>query len=90
MTIAFLLAQSISPAAQADPATIIQGASKTIGSVIQLPKAILQHAVSDPFPFGVVSGAVAGTYQTVADVLSGTVQMAVGAAPYAKYLIFFI
>jgi hypothetical protein len=78
------------PCARADSATILQGLSQTLGAVVQLPKAMLQHGVSDPFPLGLVTGAVSGTYQTVSGVVSGTMRMAAGAAPYAKYLVFFI
>jgi hypothetical protein len=85
----FILAVFV-PCARADSATIMQGFSQTLGAVVQLPKAMVQHSVSDPFPLGLVTGAVSGTFQTVSGVVSGAMRMAAGAAPYAKYLIFFI
>ena len=62
-----------------------RGASKLVGSVFAIPKAMLQDSGRVMFPFGLVTGAIRGTFQTVTGVVSGTVDVARGAAPYAKY-----
>ena len=63
-----------------------RGASKLVGSVFAIPKAMFQESGRVMFPFGLVTGAIRGTFQTVAYTVSGAVDAARGAAPYAKYL----
>jgi hypothetical protein len=77
-------------AAYANPGLILHGLGKTLFSVVQLPTTMLQHAACGAFPVSLVTGAVAGTYKTVAGTASGVMEMAVGAAPYAKYMVFFL
>jgi hypothetical protein len=62
-----------------------RGASKLLGSVFAIPKAMLQDSGRVMFPFGIVTGAVRGTFQTVAGVVGGVADVARGGAPYAKY-----
>lgn len=62
-----------------------RGASKLVGSVFAIPKAMLQDSGRVMFPFGLVTGAIRGTCQTVGGVVSGAVDLARGGAPYAKY-----
>ena len=62
-----------------------RGASKIFGSLFAIPKAMLQDSGRVLFPFGLVTGAVRGTAQTVGGVVSGVVDVARGGAPYAKY-----
>ena len=61
---------------------------------LEIPKAMVEQ--SGNFPFGLVTGALSGTYNTVAGVASGMGEMVQGAgstavtaaetaAPYAKY-----
>ena len=70
------------------------GVSKTLLSSLELPKAILEQ--SNNLPFGLVTGALTGTYRAVAGTVSGVGEMVQGAAtgamttaqaaaPYAKY-----
>jgi hypothetical protein len=62
-----------------------RGASKLVGSMFAIPKAMIQDTGRVMFPFGLVTGAVRGTFQTVTGVVSGAVDLARGGAPYAKY-----
>ena len=67
-----------------DIAYASRGAGKILGGLFALPVAMLQGA-GRSFPFGLVTGAVQGTFQTVSGVVGGAVDVARGAAPYAKY-----
>lgn len=67
---------------------IARGAGRMVGGLFAIPKNMLQDSTRVMFPFGLVTGAARGTVQTVTGVLGGTVDVARGAAPYAKYLIF--
>jgi hypothetical protein len=62
-----------------------RGAGKIVGSVFAIPKAMLQDSGRMMFPFGIVTGAIRGTVQTVTGVVGGVVDVARGGAPYAKY-----
>jgi len=62
-----------------------RGAGKIFGSLFAIPKAMLQDSGRVLFPFGLVTGAVRGTVQTVTGVVGGVVDVARGGAPYAKY-----
>jgi len=62
-----------------------RGASKLVGSMFAIPKAMIQDTGRVMFPFGLVTGAVRGTFQTITGVVSGAVDLARGGAPYAKY-----
>jgi hypothetical protein len=62
-----------------------RGASKIVGGVFAIPKAMLQDSGRVMFPFGLVTGAIRGTVQTVTGVVGGAVDVARGGAPYAKY-----
>lgn len=62
-----------------------RGAGKIVGSVFAIPKAMLQDSGRVLFPFGLVTGAIRGTVQTVTGVIGGTLDVARGGAPYAKY-----
>ena len=63
-----------------------RGASKIVGGVFAIPKAMLQDSGRVMFPFEPVTEAVRGTVQTVTGVAGGVVDVgARGGAPYAKY-----
>lgn len=68
---------------------ILRGTAKTLLSVFQLPGTMLQSSM-DSFPLGLISGAVQGSVNAVMGTLSGVVDIARGAAPYAKYAIFLV
>jgi len=62
-----------------------RGAGKILGGVFAIPKAMLQDSGRVMFPFGLITGAVRGTVQTVTGVVGGVADVARGGAPYAKY-----
>ena len=62
-----------------------RGAFKIVGGMFAIPKAMLQDSGRVMFPFGLVTGAIRGTVQTVTGVVGGVVNVARGSAPYAKY-----
>ena len=64
-----------------------RGASKLVHGVIAIPKDVVEDSKRYIFPVGVITGALRGTFQTVAYTVSGAVDAARGAAPYAKYLV---
>lgn len=68
---------------------LLRGVGKTVGAVFQVPAQILMGS-THAFPLGLVGGAVAGTAKAVGGTISGAVDMARGAAPYAKYAVFAI
>ena len=68
---------------------LMRGLGKTVGAAFMIPAGMLANSTK-AFPFGIVAGALIGSVNTVGTLLSGVVDMARGAAPYAKYMIFFI
>ena len=62
-----------------------RGAGRIFGSLFAIPMAMLQDSGRVLFPFGLVTGAVRGTVQTVTGVVGGVADVARGSAPYAKY-----
>lgn len=89
LILAALVGISLSPSAYAgtgqDITHIARGAGKIIGSAFAIPKAMLQDSTRVLFPFGLLTGAVRGTVQTVTGIVGGTLDVARGSAPYAKY-----
>ena len=69
---------------------IARGLVKTVSSAFAIPGAILRDSTQVMFPFGIVSGAVRGSFNTVAGTLGGLFDVARGSAPYAKYGLLFI
>ncbi len=67
---------------------LLSGTAKTMSSVFYIPGEILRDSQQVMFPFGIVTGTVKGAFKTVGGVLSGALDLACGAAPYAKYLVF--
>lgn len=68
-----------------DASIIVRGVGRVVGSVFAIPKAMIQDSGRVMFPFGIVTGAVRGTVQMVAGIFGGTLEVAKGATPYAKY-----
>ena len=68
---------------------VMRGVAKTVFSVFEVPKQMMAGAPNS-FPFGLVAGTAFGAARAVAGTLSGAVDMAKGAAPYAKYAVFAI
>jgi hypothetical protein len=77
------------PAAHAveysDTARFTQGFGKVITAPFQAPIEIVQGMFTPFPPYGIVKGALSGTYHTVTGLLGGLWDMAGAAAPYAKY-----
>ncbi len=69
---------------------IVQGAAKVVFSIFEIPKAMVDHSQTVVFPFGLVTGALEGAFRTVGGTLNGAFDIARGAAPLAKYAIFFV
>ena len=68
-------------------AYILRGVAKILGAAFQLPGQILEKGATE-FPFGILTGTVNGVAQTFWGLLSGSLDVAKGAAPYAKYMFF--
>lgn len=67
---------------------ILRGTVKTVGAAFQIPVAMMQDSSRVMFPFGLLTGAIRGGVKTVTGTLSGALDIAQGAAPYAKYAVF--
>ncbi len=67
---------------------ILRGTVKTVGAAFQVPMAMMQDSSRVMFPFGILTGAIRGSIKTVAGTLNGALDIAQGAAPYAKYAVF--
>ncbi len=76
--------------ADGDIGLIFRGVARTLFSVFEIPRAILEQSTQVMFPFGIVTGTVSGSVRTVVGTLLGAADIARGAAPYAKYMVFFI
>lgn len=77
------------PAARADSVGYLaRGVGKVLTSVFCIPADMIKDSGRVMFPFGLLTGAVKGTARTVGGLLSGATDIARGAAPYAKYLVF--
>jgi len=66
---------------------VASGTGKMITGAFSIPTEIIKGGVSS-FPFGIITGAIKGTFKTVGYVVSGAFDVAKGAAPYAKYAAF--
>ncbi|OGW78791.1 MAG: hypothetical protein A2Z83_01010 [Omnitrophica bacterium GWA2_52_8] len=69
---------------------ITRGVARTLMAPFEIPGAMVRHSRNVIFPLGIVTGAVEGAFKTVIGVVGGAVDIAVGAAPLAKYAVFFI
>ena len=67
---------------------VFRGAARTLFSSVEIPRTIIENPGKVPFPLNLVTGTIAGTFKTITGTLMGAVDIARGAAPYAKYLIF--
>lgn len=86
----FILTSFVSPAYADNIGLIFQGVARTLVSVFQIPKTMLEYSSEFGFPVGTVMGTVIGSLQTVFGTLGGMADVARGAAPYAKYLVFLV
>ena len=65
------------------------GFFRILTAAFQIPRYLLQKTLNEPIGLGTIDGALQGAYYAVAEVSGGALEMVRGAAPYAKYLIFF-
>ena len=63
---------------------IVRGIAKTLLSVAELPASMISGGAQS-FPLGILTGTVVGAVKMVGGTLMGAVDIARGAAPYAKY-----
>ena len=81
---------AFTPVAYADSIGLLfRGVAKTVGAVFQVPASMLAGS-TQAFPLGLIGGAVGGSMKAVAGTISGAADIARGAAPYAKYMVFFM
>lgn len=81
----------MTPRVYAGSASLIaQGTAKTLLSVAEIPRTMVEHSAKVMFPLGLATGAVVGALRTVTGTLSGVLDITRGALPLAKYAAFFI
>ena len=68
---------------------ISRGFYRILTAAFQIPEYMVKKTLSEPLGLGTVNGALSGAYYSVVELLGGTLDVGRGAAPYAKYLIFF-
>lgn len=66
-----------------------RGFFRILTAAFEFPRHLLYKTVNEPIVFGTIDGALSGTYYTVAELSGGAFDLLRGAAPYAKYLVFF-
>ena len=69
---------------------LVRGVGRTLFSVVEIPKAMIQDSQNVMFPFGLVTGVVKGTFKMIGKTLLGVGDIAYGALPYAKYAVFLV
>ncbi len=85
LILSLMILSFIPPVAYADNLGFIaRGIGKTLSSVFQIPRSLLQNG-AHAFPLGLVYGVIDGSLKTVTGALSGVFDIARGGAPYAKY-----
>ena len=66
-----------------------RGFFRILTAAFQIPRYLLYKTLSEPVGLGTIDGALTGTYYAVAEVSGGLFDIARGAVPYGKYLLFF-
>lgn len=66
-----------------------RGFLRILTAAFQLPIYLVQKTLAGPPIVGTVDGALTGAFYTISSVTGGAFDIARGAVPYAKYLIFF-
>jgi hypothetical protein len=87
LTLAFflLVAPAHASTVGEDIAYAARGTGKLVSSAFAIPSSMLEDSRRVMFPFGLVTGAVRGTFKMITGLVSGVADVAQGAAPYAKY-----
>lgn len=65
-----------------------RGFFRIFTAVFQLPIYLVQKTLNGPPVAGTVDGVLSGAFYTVSSLMGGAFDIARGAIPYAKYLIF--
>lgn len=73
----------------ADMGLVFRGLARTVSAAFELPFQLMRGG-TQAFPLGLLSSAISGSMRTMAGTLLGAIDMARGAAPYAKYMVFLI
>ena len=71
-------------------AYIGQGFAKILTAAFQVPRYLVEKTLGEPVGLGTVDGVLQGSYYAVASVLDGTLDIARGVVPYAKYTMPFL
>ena len=69
---------------------IERGFFRILTAAFQLPIYLVQKTLNGPPIVGTIDGVLTGTFYTISSVTGGAFDLARGAVPYAKYLIFFV
>ena len=85
-----LLVLSPQPAHADSMGLLFRGVARTLFSAFEIPRSILEDSTRVMFPFGILTGTINGTLRMLTGTLAGGLDIARGAAPYAKYAVFFI
>ena len=67
---------------------IERGFFRIFTAAFQLPRYLIHKTLTEPPLVGTLDGAVTGAFYTVSYVIGGAFDIARGAVPYAKYLVF--
>lgn len=92
LLVTLVVALFMPPLARAgrNEAYISRGIQRTLFSTVEIPRTMIEHSKRMIFPVGLLTGAIAGTFRTLVGTAAGAADIARGAAPYAKYLVFFV
>ena len=71
-------------------AYINRGFFRILTAAFQIPRYLIYKTLSEPLGLGTVDGALQGAFYSVAELSGGALDIARGAAPYAKYSLFFL
>ena len=71
-------------------AYISRGFFRILTAAFQIPRYLLYKTVNEPIGLGTVDGALTGVFYSVAELSGGVLDIARGAAPYGKYMLFFL
>lgn len=89
-TLTLVLIFWFAPDLWANPPLIMRGVAKTLFSVFEIPRSIMQQSSTGMFPLSLITGTLTGSVRMVMGTLGGALDIVQGAAPYAKYALLFV